>query len=118
MLWAMKSAIGVLSDALPICGYAKFPYMMITSVIGVSSLALLGTIRHGLEVTTVVNLLSMSTLFISSVDLLSEAAYAAKLKEQPKHGPMLLSYAWAGLNMGGSLAICVFWLRAFSRFDV
>jgi len=97
--WALKPAIALVSDAYPICGYKKMPYVIITTV-----LALIGTSLLGLgSVTTVpaiVAALFLIFLQISSVDLLVEAKQSEEVKQKAKLGPQFFTYTWLGINMG------------------
>merc|ERR1719482_217652 len=45
------------------------------------------------------------SLQISTCDLLSEAKYAEKVKDEAKHGPALLTYVWFGMQVGGLVAV-------------
>ena len=44
--WAIKGAIGVLSDAYPLLGYHKASYIMVSSLIGSVAFALLAGVVH------------------------------------------------------------------------
>lgn len=96
--WTLKPIIGLASDAFPIMGYRKAPYMLAVTVLGSSSLACVGLITS-LSLKPVVLGLIFANLFLSTVDLLSEARYADKMRDVPRHGPALLSYVWFGLNL-------------------
>jgi hypothetical protein len=47
--WAIKGAIGVLSDAYPLLGYHKASYIMVSSLIGSVAFALLAGVVHCFE---------------------------------------------------------------------
>lgn len=104
--WAMKPVIGLLSDALPIRGYNKGPYMIITSVLAIAGLLVIGsTPQAQLSVTTIVACLFFVQLQFSTVDLLTEAKYAEKIQSKPEKGPALMTYVWSGLTAAGLVAI-------------
>mmetsp|Transcript_45827 Transcript_45827/g.84037 ORF Transcript_45827/g.84037 Transcript_45827/m.84037 type:complete len:577 (+) Transcript_45827:73-1803(+) len=104
--WAMKPIVGLLSDVLPIAGYNKAPYMMITSALGAAGALYIGLVPTTmLPVNMMVLCLFMLALQISTSDLLSEAKYAEKIALAPAHGPSLLSYVWGGLSVGGMVAV-------------
>lgn len=104
--WAMKPIIGLISDALPINGYNKSPYIILSSIVGVASLLLLGMSSYAkLSVTAAVICLFFVQLQFSTVDLLSEAKYAEKMQSVPEHGPALMSYVWFGLQLGGLVSV-------------
>jgi folate/biopterin transporter len=114
--WAMKPVIGLLSDCLPIGGFNKGPYMVISSLLGVGALAMLGVAPQGLlSIERVVGCLFLVSLQFSTCDLLTEAKYAEKMQAKPEHGPDLLSFVWFGLQAGGLIAT-VFVGPVMSRF--
>lgn len=97
--WGMKPMIGLISDACPIFGYAKAPYMLIAIVSGTSAMACLGFLPFpSLSISDVVVCLFLVHMQISVVDLLSEAKYAEKMQDAPTHGPALMTYVWFGLK--------------------
>eukprot|EP00747_Dinoflagellata_sp_TGD_P148456 gnl/TRDRNA2_/TRDRNA2_176925_c0_seq1.p1 gnl/TRDRNA2_/TRDRNA2_176925_c0~~gnl/TRDRNA2_/TRDRNA2_176925_c0_seq1.p1 ORF type:complete len:606 (+),score=111.32 gnl/TRDRNA2_/TRDRNA2_176925_c0_seq1:132-1820(+) len=102
--WALKPAIGVLSDTCPFFGFSKMPYMVISTSAGVGALAILGLFQSDLSLDTVVCLLFIVSLYMSCVDLLSEAVYARELRTKPASGPTLLSYVWGGITIAGIVA--------------
>jgi MFS family permease len=101
--WAMKPIIGLLSDALPIRGFHKAPYILISSGIGAACLALIGANVH-LTVTMLVVCMFFVQLQFSTCDLLTEAKYAEKMQSNPEHGPKLMTFVWFGLQAGGFVA--------------
>jgi len=107
--WAMKPVIGLISDCLPLRGYNKGPYMLISSLAGVCAFAALGALpASSLSLERVVGCLFLIQLQFSTCDLLAEAKYAEKMQAKPQHGPDLLSFVWFGLQVGGLMAtICI-----------
>merc|ERR1719424_603674 len=103
--WALKPVIGLLSDFVPIFGYAKSPYIAIATIIGTAALSTIGAMRHALTIEHFVMLGFCISLYASTVDLLTEAAYSKVLRAKPKQGPALLSYVWGGLTVMGAIAI-------------
>mmetsp|Transcript_409 Transcript_409/g.932 ORF Transcript_409/g.932 Transcript_409/m.932 type:complete len:598 (+) Transcript_409:462-2255(+) len=103
--WAMKPVIGLISDALPIAGYHKAPYIVMASILGVFACATIGLVpQEHLTVTQLVGCLFFLQMQFSVCDLLTEAKYAEKMRAKPEHGPALMTYVWFGLNLGGLLA--------------
>lgn len=102
--WALKPALGILSDACPIGGYTRKPYLIAATTIGVIALATLAVMRDALKVDQVVMLLFCCSLYASTVDLLTEAVYASALRAKPSHGPSLLSFVWGGMTVAGIAA--------------
>lgn len=101
--WAMKPLFGLLSDSLPVMGFRKAPYIIITSFIAAAAHLTIG-LSPGLPVRTVVACLLLGCMQVSMVDLLSEARYAEKIREHPEHGPDLMTYVWGGITLGNLLA--------------
>jgi len=103
--WAMKPIIGLLSDAFPIKGYHKAPYILVASFIGVVCLASIGAVpRAHMSVELLVICMFFVQLQFSTCDLLTEAKYAEKMQSNPEHGPKLMTFVWFGLQTGGLLA--------------
>ena len=103
--WAMKPMIGLLSDAVPIFGYNKSPYILLVAVLGTAAMTTIGLVpRASLSITSLVLCLFLIQLQLSTTDLLTEAKYAEKMQTKPKEGPALMSYVWFGLQMGGLCA--------------
>lgn len=107
--WAMKPVIGLVSDCLPIWGYNKGPYMLISSLAGVLAFASLGALPPSLlSLERVVGCMFLIQLQFSTCDLLAEAKYAEKMQAKPQHGPDLLTFVWFGLQVGGLMAtVCI-----------
>jgi len=106
--WSLKPILGLLSDMMPVGGYNKAPYFIGASVLGSAGLLSVGLSPvEGLSTTMLVVCFFFLALQISTVDLLSEAKYSAKLQEHPQYGPDLLSYVWFGLTLAGLLASAI-----------
>lgn len=104
--WAFKPIIGLASDILPMRGYNKAPYMLGASILGVWSFLCIGFIPQALlPVVGLVGGLWLIQLQCSTVDLLSEAKYAEKMRSNPSHGPALMTYVWSGVTMGSLAAV-------------
>jgi len=106
--WAMKPVIGLISDALPIAGYHKSPYIVIVSVMGALACAAVGAVpQEHLSTEKLVLCLFLMQLQFSTCDLLTEAKYAEKMQSKPEHGPALMTFVWGGLQAGGLVATMV-----------
>jgi len=103
--WAMKPIIGLVSDCLPIRGYNKAPYILLTSVFGGLACLMLGGLPPTvLTIERAVACLFLLQLQFSTCDLLTEAKYAEKMQANPDRGPDLMTFVWFGLMAGGLLA--------------
>lgn len=106
--WSMKPFIGLASDAFPIGGLNKGPYIMMATLVGVAGYLGVGGIpSQVLPVCAVVICMFMMDVQASTCDLLSEALYADKISRCPSKGPDLLTFVWFGLQIGGLVATLV-----------
>lgn len=104
--WALKPILGLISDVIPIFGYNKAPYMIITTLLSVMALLQVGvSSTESMTVRGLVICCFVVSLQVSLCDLLSEAKYAEKVKEHPRHGPGMLTYVWFGMQVGGLVAV-------------
>ena len=103
--WAMKPLIGMMSDMFAVYGYNKLPYIIGSSVMGVICLGVLGFGElEELSVGTIVICLFLANVQISTCDLLTEATYSRKIRDNPSAGPDLVSFVWFGIVAFGLLA--------------
>jgi len=103
--WAMKPMIGLFSDAFPIYGFNKAPYIVAASVMGVLACGFMGFVPgHYFGVEVLVMCFFLVQLQMSTCDLLTEAKYAEKMQSKPKYGPDLMTYVWFGMNATSLLA--------------
>mmetsp|Transcript_100005 Transcript_100005/g.188208 ORF Transcript_100005/g.188208 Transcript_100005/m.188208 type:complete len:552 (-) Transcript_100005:60-1715(-) len=103
--WAMKPVVGLISDAFPIQGYHKSPYMILTSILGVVGCATIAAVSQDhLAIEGVTICLFLMQLQFSTCDLLTEAKYAEQMQTKPAQGPDLMAYVWFGLQTAGLLA--------------
>jgi MFS family permease len=102
--WALKPVIALLSDAVPIWGYKKMPYVIIFTLLG-----LVGTVVLGLGIATSVPVIVASLFLIflqvSSIDLLVEAKQSEEVKQKSKLGPQFFTFTWLGINIGQVLGV-------------
>lgn len=103
--WALKPFFGMMSDAFPIFGYHKNPYLFLASLLGISGLVILGiSVEMGFMVRILVMGLFFVILQVSLTDLLTEAKYAERMRAFPRHGPDLITFVWCGVTIGGLIA--------------
>eukprot|EP00290_Baffinella_frigidus_P011892 CAMPEP_0180150054 /NCGR_PEP_ID=MMETSP0986-20121125/21212_1 /TAXON_ID=697907 /ORGANISM="non described non described, Strain CCMP2293" /LENGTH=519 /DNA_ID=CAMNT_0022096899 /DNA_START=162 /DNA_END=1718 /DNA_ORIENTATION=- len=101
--WAIKGAIGVLSDMYPLWGYHKASYIIASAVMG--SLAFFGLASLPISTPTgAAALFFLANLEIATADLLCEGRYATKMQEKPATGSMMVSYVWGLFQMGALVA--------------
>jgi hypothetical protein len=109
--WALKPIIGMVSDIVPIQGYNKAPYILVSSILGVVGYAMVGFGNESVAIQVTVMMMFLIALQASTCDLLTEAKYAESLNSNPQYGPDLMTYVWSGINVAGIIAlICVGWV--------
>lgn len=101
----MKAAIGLLSDTVPLFGYHKKYYIIIVSILGTISFAVLGVAN--LTAPIAACLLLLGNLQLATVDLLIEGKYAEKMVQHPESGSDLVSLVWGLVNCGQFLGSVV-----------
>lgn len=89
--WQLKPLVGILSDSLYIGGYNKMPYMIITSITGILSAVILVAF-YPVSPLTFTILLFFIFLQIITSDLLLEARYVEKTRNNPETRPTLYSF--------------------------
>lgn len=100
--WALKAAIGLLSDTVPFFGYHKSSYILLVSVMGTICFAVLGAVQLGPSSAPIAALLMLlGNLQLATVDLLCEGKYAEMMVSKPESGSDLVTYVW-GLYMVGT----------------
>lgn len=100
--WALKAALGLLSDTVPLFGYHKSSYILLVSIVGTAAFALLGFLQFSQSSAAIAAfLLLLGNLQMAAVDLLCEGKYAEMMVSKPKSGSSLVSYVW-GLYMTGT----------------
>jgi folate/biopterin transporter len=106
--WSIKPVFGLISDVFPIGGFKKRPYMLLTSIFGVASMLAIGMLPQGfLSINSIVVCMVVCTTQYSVCDLLSEAAYAERIQDNPKRGPCLVSYVWGGVTVMSTIAVAL-----------
>lgn len=110
--WALKPLIGLVSDLVPVLGYRKAPYIILTAFIGIICTTTIGLSSKAVtSVYSVVACLFGMQLQASTTDLLTEATYSESIQEKPQSGPDLITYVWGGITIGNMTAVsCVSWL--------
>lgn len=109
--WALKPIIGMISDILPIKGYNKAPYVLLSSVLGILGFFMIGMGNTSVTIQVTVMMMFLCSLQASTCDLLTEAKYAESLNSNPRYGPDLMTYVWSGINVAGIIALlCVGYL--------
>jgi MFS family permease len=114
--FALRPLLAMASDACPIVGYNKTPYMLVVSFLGSCASAAIAMMPHDAAITMMPHAASLRfgevlvalfliTLQISVCDVLSEAKYAESVRKSPANGPMMAGYVWGGLELSIMLGV-------------
>lgn len=98
--WALKPILGLLSDACPICGYRKIPYMLMTTCSGLAAGIMIGLRGAELGLITLVWCLFLVFLQVATIDLLVEAKQSAEVRNSASLGPDFYLFTWLGIVLG------------------
>jgi hypothetical protein len=99
--WASKPVFGMISDLIPVAGYTRGPYIIMTTILAVGALCALGFGQTNIPVVGTVLLMMVLNFHVSFSDLMMEAVYAKQIRERPAEGPDLISFIWGGLFVCG-----------------
>lgn len=104
----MKASIGLLADIVPVFGYFKRSYIVIVSLGGSLSLAVLGSVDFPPNLAYIgAILIFIFFLQVATVDLITEGKYAQLMVLKPHTGSDLVSYVWAAYSIGMLLGATV-----------
>lgn len=102
--WGVKPIYGIVSDSLPIMGYHRKSYMIISSAFGVLMLLVLAlpdTINTPFGAVAVLLVANLSSAII---DVVIDARVVEMSRLDPKHGANdLQSVSWISMSVGGVL---------------
>lgn len=104
----MKAMLGAISDSVPLFGYHKRPYIVISSIFGTCAFALLATLKIGPQHAQIAALLFFcANLQLAIVDLLCEGKYAEMMVQKPETGSDLVTFVWGLYNIGTFLGSAI-----------
>jgi hypothetical protein len=103
--WALKGAIGVMSDVWPLLGFHKLSYIAVTAVIGSSAILVLAVAPIA-SASLAAILFAAANFQTATGDLLHEGRYSELMQAHPKTGSTLVSYVWGLISVGGLIASC------------
>ncbi len=98
--WVIKPVFGFISDGLPIFGYRRRPYLILSGILGAISWVSLATIVHTTWAATLAIALTSLSVAISDVIVDSLVVERARGESQAKAGS-LQSLAWGTSALGG-----------------
>lgn len=98
--WMIKPLFGFISDGLPIFGYRRRPYLVLSGILGASAWVSLGTIVNSSWAATITIALSSLSVAFSDVIVDSLVVERARVESQAKAGS-LQSLCWGATALGG-----------------
>ncbi len=98
--WMIKPVFGFISDGLPIFGYRRRPYLILSGILGSVSWVSLATIVHATWAATLAIALSSLSVAMSDVIVDSLVVERARGESQAKAGS-LQSLCWGTAAIGG-----------------
>ncbi|MBS3026956.1 MAG: folate/biopterin family MFS transporter [Dolichospermum sp. DET50] len=100
--WMIKPLYGFISDSLPLFGYHRKPYIVLSGIIGCAAWVCLGTVVNNSSTATIMIILTFLSLAISDVIVDSIVVERARSESEAKIGS-LQSLCWGSSAVG---ALC------------
>ena len=100
--WMIKPLYGFISDSLPLFGYHRKPYIVLSGIIGCAAWVCLGTVVNNSSTATIMIILTFLSLAISDVIVDSNVVERARSESEAKIGS-LQSLCWGSSAVG---ALC------------
>ncbi|EKV02548.1 folate/biopterin transporter [Leptolyngbya sp. PCC 7375] len=100
--WTIKPLFGFLSDGLPVIGYRRRPYLVLSGVMGTAAWLTLATLANTAWLATTMILLSSLSVAIADVIVDSLVVERARQESQSEVGT-LQSLCWGASALGGVL---------------
>ncbi|MGF1512461.1 MAG: folate/biopterin family MFS transporter [Elainellaceae cyanobacterium] len=100
--WIVKPVFGFISDGLPIFGYRRRPYLILSGLVGAAAWVTLATVVDSAIAATVVITLSSASIALSDVIVDSLVVERARRESQAAAGS-LQSLCWGTAAVGGLL---------------
>jgi len=100
--WMIKPLYGFISDSLPLFGYHRKPYLVLSGIIGCAAWVCLGTVVHTSSTATIMIVLASLSVAISDVIVDSIVVERARNESEAKIGS-LQSICWGSSAVG---ALC------------
>jgi folate/biopterin transporter len=98
--WMIKPLYGFISDSLPLFGYRRKTYIVLSGIMGCIAWVCLGTVVHNSLTATIMIALSALSIAVSDVIVDSVVVERARIESDAKVGS-LQSLSWASLAIGG-----------------
>ncbi len=98
--WVLKPLFGFLSDSLPIFGYRRRSYLLISSVLGSASWFAMGLFVHSAGTATL--FITLSSLGLAISDVIADSIVVERIRDESQaDAGALQSLCWATTALGG-----------------
>ncbi len=98
--WVIKPVFGFLSDSLPIFGYRRRSYLIISSILGCGAWAAMGTVVHSALAATVT--ITLCSLAIAVSDVIVDSIVVERIRDESQADTgSLQALCWATTALGG-----------------
>ena len=98
--WVIKPVFGFISDGLPIFGYRRRPYLILSGLLGAISWMSLATVVHTAWAATVA--IALSSLSVAVSDVIVDSLVVERAREESvSESGSLQSLAWGSSALGG-----------------
>ncbi|MBD2102709.1 folate/biopterin family MFS transporter [Leptolyngbya sp. FACHB-261] len=100
--WVIKPVFGFLSDGLPVLGYRRRPYLVLSGVLGALAWLCLATVVHTAWAATLV--IGLSSFSIAMADVIVDSLVVERARiESSREAGALQSLCWGASAVGGIL---------------
>lgn len=114
--WVVKPLFGFMSDGLPICGYRRRPYIILSGLMGTAAWLTLATVVHTPWAATGAMLLSSLSVAVSDV-IVDSLVVERSRQETAQNAGSLQSLCW-GISALGGLITAYFSGSLLEHFSV
>jgi folate/biopterin transporter len=98
--WVIKPVFGFLSDSLPIFGYRRRSYLIISSILGCGAWAAMGTVVHSAVSATIT--ITLCSLAIAVSDVIVDSIVVERIRDESQADTgSLQALCWATTALGG-----------------
>lgn len=105
--WSLKPMFGLISDTLVIAGYRRTPWVIITSVVATGGYLCIFTFGRSLKPVALCLCFFAVRTQIAWTDLMVEAAYTTKMRENPEHAVDIVTWVWSGIGIATIAGVLV-----------
>jgi len=105
--WGLKPLYALISDLLPLGGYRRSPWIIISSIF--ATCAYLTLVLDGTRLTGVLVCACFfcAKLQMAWTDLMVEATYTEKMRDTPRFAADIVSFAWSGIGLFGLIGLVI-----------